>query len=116
MDIARFSTAVADPNRAHIEDGAARIFGFDTVFASGGLLVGVMNDMVTAWAGLSSLRRSRCSLVAPLFPGAIVTITGKVTGREDSETLVALDVQVAAADDSGKLGEATYMIEIATQR
>lgn len=113
MDFIRFSAATADPNRVHIEEDVARDAGLPSVIGSGGIVGGVMSDVVTAWAGLGSVRRVTGKIGFPLFPGTTVTVGGEVTARAAAGDQVTLEVHVLATDDGGTvLGDNTYTIEV----
>lgn len=112
MDFIRFSAATADPNRVHIEEDVARDAGLPSVIGSGGIVGGLMSDVVNSWAGLTSIRRASGKIAAPLFPGTTITVTGEVTGRAERPTGVALEVRVRAVDETGALlGENLYTVE-----
>ncbi|MDP1818605.1 MAG: MaoC/PaaZ C-terminal domain-containing protein [Acidimicrobiales bacterium] len=113
MDFIRFSAATADPNRVHIEEDVAKAAGLPSVIGSGGIVGGVMSDVVTAWAGLGTIRRVSGKITFPLFPGTTVVVTGEVTGREERDGAVTLEVKVQATDENATpLGENTYWLEL----
>jgi acyl dehydratase len=103
MTIARFSVACADPNLVHIDEDVARNAGFSGgVIASGGLLMGVMDDVITAWAGLGVIRSSSHTFRAPTLPGSTITVTGEVTDLRVEATPPIVTVTMTATDDAGR--------------
>lgn len=102
MTIARFSVACADPNLVHIDEDVAKSAGFNGVIASGGLLTGVMDDVITAWAGLGAIRSSSHALKAPLLPGMTVTVAGEVTDRNLDATPPIITATLTATDEAGQ--------------
>lgn len=87
LDFARFSIASDDPNRVHIEEQVAAAAGFSTVIGSGGIVNGVLTDLVCAWAGMKNLRGASIRMFAPLLPGVVLTATAAVTARAPDGTL-----------------------------
>ncbi|WP_219413756.1 MaoC/PaaZ C-terminal domain-containing protein [Pseudonocardia nigra] len=108
MDFARFSVATDDPNRVHVEEEVAAAAGFPHVIGSGGIVTGVLTDVVTAWAGLEAVTSGSTRMFAPLFPGVTLRASGSVTGRDDNGNLT---VHVVVDDEAGtRVGEGTFAV------
>ncbi|HEY4453254.1 MAG TPA: MaoC/PaaZ C-terminal domain-containing protein [Pseudonocardiaceae bacterium] len=108
MDFARFSVSMEDPNRVHIEAAVAASAGLPSVIGSGGIVQGLMDDLVADWAGKARCRVVRNRILAPLLPDTTITATGSVTERSGRTIVVA----VRAVDQDGNaLGDATATLE-----
>jgi acyl dehydratase len=111
MDFARFSLSMEDPNRVHIEESVARRAGLPSVIGSGGIVQGLMDDFVAAWAGYEQRRIVRNRILRPLLPDTTVTATGRVLERAESDATVTVVIRVRAADQDGNpLGDATVTL------
>jgi acyl dehydratase len=114
MDFARFSVSMEDPNRVHVEHAVAERAGLPSVIGSGGIVQGLMDDLVAAWAGAGQPRVVRNRILRPLFPDSTITATGKVTERTENDGRVTLVVAIDAVDQHGQaLGDATVPLEAA---
>lgn len=102
MTIARFSVAFADPNLVHIDDEVARSAGLKGIIASAGLVMGVMDDVITAWAGLGAIRSANRTFKAPVLPGQIISVIGEVTDPHRDAPAPTITVTVTATDDTGQ--------------
>jgi len=93
IDFARFSIATDDPNRVHIEEKVAAEAGFPNVIGSGGIVTGLLTDLVSDWAGLASVRGASIRMFAPLVPDVVLSATGTVTARQaDGSLTVAAEL------------------------
>ena len=112
MDFARFSIAADDPNRVHIEEGVAREAGLPDVIGSGGIVVGLLTDLVTSWGGPEILQSASFRIMAPLFPGTVLLAGGRVM-RWDSGDNGSAEIVAYADDESGqRLGEGTFCLRV----
>lgn len=108
MEFARFSIATDDPNRVHLEEDVAAAAGFPHVIGSGGIVSGILTEVVADWAGIERVRAGGIRMFIPLVPNVTLTASGAVTQRADNGTLT---VEVTVFDDDGaKVGEGTYTV------
>ena len=114
MDIARYSISTDDPNRAHIEESVATAAGLPTVTGSAGIVSGLVEDVITSWAGMGSIRRAATRMRYPLFPGAILTAKAAVRSRTEEAGSLVLELQADVHDDSGTMiFDGTYTVVVA---
>ena len=107
LDFARFSVSTDDPNRVHLEEAVAAAAGLATVIGSGGIVLGMLHDLVTCWAGLDRLRTSRLRVTAPLFPDTSVVVSGEVVDKRDG----VAEVRAFVDDEGGtRLAEGIYTV------
>jgi acyl dehydratase len=107
MDFARFSISMDDPNRVHIQDSVAKLAGLPSVIGSGGIVQGLMDDVVAEWAGRATRRVVRNRILRPLLPGSTVRATGTVTERTAGAIVVAVEVR---DQDGNALADATVTL------
>lgn len=108
MEFARFSISTDDPNRVHIEEAVAAAAGFPHVIGSGGIVSGVLTEVVADWAGIERLRAGKIRMFTPLVPDVTLTASGSVTDRADDGTLTVV-VEVRDGDGT-KVGGGTYTV------
>ena len=100
VDPARMKTMAAilrDPYSVHWDRaGNERIGLGPRVINQGPLNLGYIANMITAWAGPSSIRRLTVSFGSPVFDGERVTARGVVTALEvlDGEPVARCDVRL----------------------
>lgn len=112
LDFARFSVSTDDPNRVHIEEAVAADAGLPGVIGSGGIVAGILTDLVSSWAGLEALRSATFRVTAPLFPGTVLLARGQVVPPDD-ETDGVVDVEAVCTDDAGnRLGEGRFRLQL----
>lgn len=112
MDFARFSVSTDDPNRVHIEEAVATGAGLPDVIGSGGIVAGLLTDLVTSWGGLDALRSATLRVTAPLFPGTVLLARGNVVRRDDAGEGV-VEVEASAVDAAGnRIGEGTFLLRL----
>ncbi|MEW6475702.1 MAG: MaoC/PaaZ C-terminal domain-containing protein [Actinomycetota bacterium] len=115
LDFVRFSVATDDPNRVHIEEAVAAEAGLPGVIGSGGIVGGLLTDIVSSWAGLESLRSASLRVLAPLFPGAVLRAGGEVVGlADDGSGLVEVLAQVHDALGT-RVGEGTFRVQLESE-
>ena len=111
MDFARFSVAIDDPNRVHLEEPVAAAAGLPVVIGSGALVTSLLTDVVTSWAGLEALRNASLKVTAPFFPEAVLHAKGTVVRRSEAGDVI--EVEVVVDDDGGRrIGEGTFQLAV----
>jgi acyl dehydratase len=93
-DLVRYAGASGDFNPIHHDEGFARGAGNPTVFGHGMLTAGFVARCITDYVGPANLRRYKVRFATRVWPGDIITCTGKVTRRfaEDGETRIEGEV------------------------
>ena len=96
-----------DPNPIHFDVESVKRLGLgDRVVAQGPMTLAFVSDMVTAWAGIESLRSLRVRMLANVFGGETVTCTGRVAEVDEEQGLVTLEVGAAVGDRAVVTGTA----------
>jgi len=109
MEFARFSIATDDPNRVHLEEDVAVAAGFPQVIGSGGIVSGVLTEVVADWAGIDKVTAGNIRMFVPLVPGMLLTSSGTVT-EKTTDGVLSVVVQVVDADGT-KVGEGTFTVQ-----
>ena len=84
QQLVRYAGASDDYNRIHYDQAYAVDAGLGGVIAHGMLTMGFMARAVTDWAGpLGRVRRIAARFTAPVRPGDVVRVIGRVTSADD---------------------------------
>lgn len=87
-DFVRYAGASLDLNPNHHDEVYAQANGNRTVFGMGMLAGGYCARLLTGWLGHGSLKRLRIRFASRFWPGDVLTITARVTGKRDGEKLI----------------------------
>ncbi len=95
-DFVRYAGASGDFVPLHYDQTFVETAGIPTVFAQGMFTAGLLSKALTDWAGVGSIRQFKVRFATRVWPGDVVTCTGKVTNRleKDGEKLVEGDLIV----------------------
>lgn len=91
----RYSGASGDLNPMHYDDTLARAAGNPSVFSQGMHQSALLATFATDWLGAQNVRRFGVRFREQVWPGDVLTCTGKVTGvAQDTEghRLVTVDL------------------------
>jgi acyl dehydratase len=96
-------------NPVHHDEPFALAAGFPAPLAVGMFTAGVMTTWATDWLGADNVRRTRMRWKKPLFPGAVLTVSGAVIREyvEDGDRKV--DVELAVTDADGDVAVQGWM-------
>ena len=112
MDFVRYSISTDDPNLVHIDESVAAAAGLPSVIGSGGIISAMAADVIVAWAGLGSIRRSTTKLLAPLFPGAHIVVSGIIAELRVEDGVDVTVIEMAATADDVPLFEGSFEVTI----
>src|SRR4051794_1671258 len=77
-DVVRYQGASGDFNPIHHDAEFAQASGFAKPLVVGMYQAGVLNTFATNWLGPENVRRTKVRWKTPLFPGDVITCSGKV--------------------------------------
>jgi acyl dehydratase len=100
-DIVRYAGASGDFNPIHHDEGFATSAGFPTVFSIGMLQAGLLATFATDWLGASTIRRYTVRFKEQVWPGDVLTCTGRVVSCDPVGDGVAVEVELACARATG---------------
>ena len=112
-DLVKYAGASGDYNPMHHDETLATKVGLPSVFAHGMFSMGLLSNVVVAWAGPGSVKRFDVQFRAITWPGEKVTCTGKVTGKreEGGEKLVDVELQCETKPGTNSIvGSATLAL------
>lgn len=78
----RYAGASGDLNPMHYDDELARSAGYPSVFGQGMFTAGLLATFATDWLGAEAVRRFRARFREQVWPGDVLTCTGKVVAVE----------------------------------
>lgn len=83
--LASTPSVTLDAFAGHVDVGYARLQGHPTTFMNSLPLLGLLDRLVTDWAGPHTfIRRHKINLQRPVYCGDIVTVSGRVSAIDDS--------------------------------
>ena len=112
-DFVRYQGASGDMNPIHHDETVAHAAGYPAPLGIGMLPAGVMAAWAAAWLGPENVRRTRVRWKEPVWPGDVLTFTGKVARKyeESGERRVDLDLSCVRQDGGvAVVGWATYVV------
>jgi acyl dehydratase len=112
-DFVRYQGASGDMNPVHHDEGFARAAGYPAPLGVGMFAAGVLNAWATAWLGAENVRRTKVRWKEQVWPGDVLTCSGKVARKyvESGERRVDVDlVCTRQAGGVAVLGWATFVV------
>lgn len=97
QQLVRYAGASDDYNRIHYDQAYAIDAGLGGVIAHGMLTMGFMARAVTDWVGpLGRVKRIAARFTAPVRPGDVVRVIGRVTSTDDGADVRTLACRLEA--------------------
>ena len=100
-DFVRYAGAAEDFNPLHHDDGFAQQAGHRSVFAHGMFSAGLLASFLVKWFGPDCIRRFSVRFKEQVWPGDVLTATGRVIALEDEGDLQLAIVNIALTNRSG---------------
>lgn len=85
-DFVRYAGAGGDFHPLHHDEPYAQKFGMPSVFGMGLLHAGILGDHLARWVGPNNVRKFAIRFTGQVWPGDVLTLTGKVDRVEDTDT------------------------------
>ena len=101
--LVRYSGASGDFNPIHTVPEYAREAGLDGTIAHGMLIMGILGQMISAWAGVRAVKKYGVSFKGMTKPGDVLTASGEVKKKYEKEGENLIDCSVKIEDQSGDL-------------
>src|ERR1700733_8259870 len=116
----RYAGASGDLNPMHYDDQLARAAGYPSVFSQGMFSAALLAGFATDWLGAGNVRRFGVRFREQVWPGDVLTCSGRVTATSEDPDADRLTVELTATRQTGGVaitGTAEFLIpRNATQR
>lgn len=112
-DFVRYQGASGDMNPIHHDEEFARAAGYPAPLGVGMFPAGVLCTWATNWLGPENVRRTKVRWKEQVWPGDVLTCSGKVTRKyvEHGERRVDLELSCTRQDGGvAILGWATFVV------
>lgn len=95
-DFVRYAGASGDFVPLHYDQTFVEAAGIPTVFAQGMFTAGLLSKALTDYVGVGSVRRFKVRFATRVWPGDVVTCSGKVTNKteKNGEKIIEGDLEV----------------------
>lgn len=102
-DFIRYAGASGDFFPLHTDDDYAEAAGFETVFAHGMYLAGLLATAVTNWVGIGSLRSYRVRFVSKAWPGDVLRSRLEITDVRAEGMVLRVEIDCRLVDSAGQV-------------
>ena len=103
LQLIRYAGASGDYNPIHLLPEYAQKAGLDRTIAHGMLIMGILGQMVSAWAGQKNVRKFGVSFKAITRPGDILSAKGTIKRKYEENGKKLLDCAVSVEDANGEI-------------
>ena len=111
--LALYCGGSGDHNPIHVDLDFAKKFGFKDVFAHGMLSMAFLGRIVTSYAPQKNVRKLGTRFTSITWPGDVITVSGKVTGKREANGEKLVDFEVKCTNQNGQdtlQGDATVAL------
>ena len=109
----RYSGASGDLNPMHYDDAMARSAGYPSVFSQGMHVAALLAGYAVEWLGAEEVRRFGVRFRTQVYPGDVLTCTGRVTAVEPTPEgrLVTVELEAAVGEKAAAVsGTADFLL------
>jgi len=92
LQLVRYAGASGDFNLIHIDEPYAQAAGMGGVIAHGMLVMSFLGQILTGWAGATSVKRLEARFRAIVRPDDVLTVRAVVTDKDEADRTVRLRV------------------------
>jgi acyl dehydratase len=117
LQLVRYAGASGDFNPIHTIPAAAKEAGLDGTIAHGMLIMGMLGQMISDWAGVKNVVKYGVSFKAITRPGDVLCAKGSVKRKYEKDGEKLLDCAVYIEDAKGEIkveGKVTVKAESTT--
>jgi acyl dehydratase len=102
-DFVRYQGASGDMNPIHHDEEFARAAGLSAPLAVGMFGAGALNAWAAGWLGPENIRRTRMRWKEQVWPGDVLTCSGKVARRYEENGERRVDVELVCTKQDGAI-------------
>ena len=100
-DFVRYQGASGDMNPVHHDEVFARAAGYEAPLGVGMFHAGVMATWATDWLGPENVRGFKVRWKEPVWPGDVLTITGRVAKQTEKDGERRVEVEIVCTRQTG---------------
>jgi acyl dehydratase len=100
-DFVRYAGAGGDFHPLHHDEVYAREAGLPGVFGMGMLHAGILGNHLARWVGPENIVRFAIRFTGQVWPGDVLTITGRVEGVEETDGVRTAELALAVTRQTG---------------
>jgi acyl dehydratase len=101
VQLIRYAGAAGDFNQIHTVPAYAKEAGLDGTIAHGMLIMGILGQMVTDWAGVKNVVKYGVSFKSITRPGDVLTAKGTVKRKFEQDGARFIDCALQVEDEKG---------------
>jgi len=91
-DFVRYQGASGDMNPIHHDEPFAQAAGFDAPLGVGMFPAGALANWAADWLGPDRVRRTKVRWKAPIWAGDILTLSGRITARDEETRTLEMEL------------------------
>src|SRR5215469_15872269 len=103
LQLVRYAGASGDFNPLHTDPKVGEMLGTGGIIAHGMLIMGFVGQMLSDYVGPAALRNFGVRFKGMTHLDDVITCSGKITAKEESENEVRITGTVQAADQNGDI-------------
>jgi acyl dehydratase len=108
-DFVRYQGASGDMNPLHHDEEFAKKAGLPAPLAVGMFQAGVLNAWATDWLGPENVRRTRIRWKEQVWPGDVLTMSGKIARKYQEEGVDKVDLELTSTRQTGGVAVQAWM-------
>jgi acyl dehydratase len=108
-DFVRYQGASGDMNPIHHDEEFAKKAGYPAPLAVGMFQAGVLNAWATDWLGPENVRRTRMRWKEQVWPGDVLTMSGKVVRKYEEDGVGKVDLELVCTRQTGDIAVRAWM-------
>ena len=108
-DFVRYQGASGDMNPIHHDEEFAKKAGYPAPLAVGMFQAGVLNAWATDWLGPENVRRTRIRWKEQVWPGDVLTMSGKIAKRYEEDGVGKVDLELVCTRQTGGIAVQVWM-------
>jgi len=108
-DFVRYQGASGDMNPVHHDEEFAKMAGYPAPLAVGMFQAGILNAWATDWLGPENVRRTRMRWKEQVWPGDVLTFSGKIVRKYEDAGENKLDLELVCTRQTGGVAVQAWM-------
>jgi acyl dehydratase len=115
-DFVRYQGASGDMNPIHHDEEFAKKAGYPAPLAVGMFQAGVLNAWASDWLGPENVRRTRIRWKEQVWPGDVLTMSGKIARKYQEDDLDKVDLELTCTRQTGGVAVQAWMTFVVPER